>query len=297
MRELDRNVKRADRRRLLVQALWTAFTNGYILGFLEGRIYTGRSKLLCVPGLNCYSCPGALGSCPIGALQAVISGRSFQVSCYVSGLLILFGSVFGRLICGFLCPFGLVQDLLYRIPLWKKLRALPGERWLRRLRYAVLVFLVLLLPALAVNSLGIGKPWFCQYLCPAGTLMGGIPLVAANPALRDAAGALFCWKTALLLGIVYLSIRVPRPFCRYLCPLGAVYGWFNPVSFYRLCVQEAACVGCGRCREVCPMDLPVWKQPNSTECIRCGRCVAVCPVSAIEREKICLHFTARDGKI
>ena len=114
---MDRNVKRADRRRLLVQALWTAFTNGYILGFLEGRIYTGRSKLLCVPGLNCYSCPGALGSSPIGALQAVISGRNFQVSCYVAGLLILFGSVFGRLICGFLCPFGLVQDLLYRIPL------------------------------------------------------------------------------------------------------------------------------------------------------------------------------------
>ena len=100
--------------------------------------------------------------------------------------------------------------------------------------------------------------------------MGGIPLVAANPALRDAAGALFCWKTALLLGIVYLSIRVPRPFCRYLCPLGAVYGWFNPVSFYRLCVQEAACVGCGRCREVCPMDLPVWKQPTAQSASAAG---------------------------
>ena len=278
--------EKIETRRLLVQASWTALTNGYLYGYLNGTIYKGRSKFLCVPGLNCYSCPGAIGACPIGALQAVLSAKKFRVSCYIFGFLLLFGSVFGRFICGWLCPFGMVQDLLHRIPIQNKWRALPGEKYLRLIKYGILVFLVLLLPSLAVNIAGMGKPWFCQYLCPSGTLMGGIPLLLAVPELREAAGWLFSWKMGILFLIVVLSIKLPRPFCRYLCPLGAIYGAFQPVSLFRLTVHEDMCTACGSCRSVCPMDVEVWKRPNSVECIRCGVCAGACPTGAIEKTGI-----------
>lgn len=283
----------------MVQAAWTALTNGYLYGFVNGKIYKGPGKYLCVPGLNCYSCPGALGACPIGALQAVITARKFQFSCYVFGLLMLFGSFFGRFICGWLCPFGMVQDLLYRIPAperipaLRKIRRLPGERCLRMLKYGVLALLVLFLPAAVVNVAGIGKPWFCQYLCPSGTLMGGIPLLLTNPSLREAAGLLFSWKITVLVVVLILSVKLPRPFCRYLCPLGAIYGAFNPVSCFRLKVDETSCIHCGKCKKCCPMDLEAWKRPNSPECIRCGICAEECPTGAIEKAGI---WRRRKGK-
>ena len=98
--------------RLFCQSAFTALSNGYLRGFAKGEIFTGDSKIVCVPGLNCYSCPGALGSCPIGALQAVLGSRKFQISFYVLGFLMMVGAICGRFVCGWLCPFGLVQDLL-----------------------------------------------------------------------------------------------------------------------------------------------------------------------------------------
>ncbi len=276
--------KTTGKTRLFVQALWTAVTNGYAYGFVSGKIYTGRMKTFCVPGLSCYSCPGALGSCPVGALQAVLDSRSFAFSCYIFGILMVFGSVLGRFICGWLCPFGLVQDLMHRIPLGKKWRRLPGDRWLRLVKYGILIIFVIVLPSIIVNVAGIGRPWFCQYICPSGTLMGGIPLMTVNPGLRGAAGALFSWKIMILCLILFLSVKMPRPFCRYLCPLGAVYGIFNPVAFYRLNVDREKCISCGKCREVCPMDIKVWETPNSPECIRCGACTESCPVDALEKK-------------
>ncbi len=273
--------------RLWVQIGFAALTNGYLYGFLTGRIYTGPSKAVCVPGLNCYSCPGALGACPIGSLQAVLGSRKYGFSFYMFGLLLLFGSLFGRLICGWLCPFGLVQDIIYRIPFLRKRKNLPGHGGLIWLKYVILVVFVILLPLLAVDMVGQGRPWFCQYICPSGTLLAGIPLLAAQKPLRAAAGALFAWKLAILFGIIILSLWIYRPFCKYLCPLGAVYGLFNPVALYRYRIDENICVACGKCREACPADIRIWEQPGSRECIRCGKCISACPVGAIRagREK------------
>lgn len=178
-------------------------------------------------------------------------------------------------------PFGLVQDLLHKIPLFHKKKNLPGHRFLRYGKYLVLVVFVILLPMTVVGVTGMGDPWFCKYICPSGTLFGGLPLLASNPTLRAAAGWLFSWKTLLLVAIVLLSIRYYRPFCKYLCPLGALYGLFNPVSLYRLRVDQSECVHCGKCQQVCGMDIPVWEKPNSIECIRCGSCKASCPTGAI----------------
>lgn len=193
----------------------------------------------------------------------------------------LFGSVFGRFVCGWLCPFGLFQDLLHKIPLMKKKKNMPGHVYLKYVKYVVLLLFVILLPMTVVGITGVGEPWFCKYICPSGTLMGGIPLVALNPVLRSAVGFLFTWKSLLLIVTVLLSIKYYRPFCKYVCPLGAIYGFFNPIALYRFQVDENKCIGCKACQKSCGMNIPVWEKPNSMECIRCGDCKAVCPTGAI----------------
>ncbi len=270
--------------RTAVQLLWTALSNGYAAGFLQGKLYGGQLKNLCVPGLNCYSCPGALGACPLGALQATLADRNYKFAFYAVGFLLLFGAVLGRFVCGFLCPFGLIQDLIHRIPLpkrWKKRKLLPGDRVLKWVKYLLLALFCVLLPLVAVDVVGQGKPWFCAYVCPSGTFLGGIPLVAANEGLRTVLGWLWNWKLGLLIGILLLSLFVYRPFCRYLCPLGAIYGCFNSIAFLRYKKDAGACIDCGACKAACPFDLDPSKAPNSMECVRCGRCLDACPTDAL----------------
>lgn len=271
-----------NRLRLTVQAISFAFSNGYVNGWSKGRIYTGPVKKICLPGLNCYSCPGAILSCPIGSLQAVLASGTFRFSLYVMGFIGMIGMFFGRLICGWFCPFGFIQDLLHKIPIFgkRKKRNLPGHRYLKYLKYIILVFFVILLPMFCIRN-GAGEPWFCEYICPDGTLLGGIPLTFANPALRTAIGNRFWWKIILTVCIIVLSIIAYRPFCKYVCPLGALYSLCNPVSVYRLKIDNDKCIKCEACQSVCGMEIKVWENPNSLECIRCGKCKAACANGAI----------------
>lgn len=273
--------QRYSRFRVLFQLLAAALLNGYAAGFAKGTIFTGKTKLLCVPVLNCYSCPGALGSCPIGAMQAVAGGAKHKISFYVLGTLMLFGAVLGRLVCGFVCPFGLVQDLLHKLPLPKLTVPDMIDKYLRWVKYGILLLFVMLLPALAVNQFGQGDPWFCKYICPAGTLQGGIFHVLRNTQLRSLVGGLFGWKLLVLIAVLLGSILISRFFCRYFCPLGAFYAIFNRFSLYQMRVDAHKCTACGRCSGVCPMQLQVPKQISCGECIRCGSCKAVCPAEAI----------------
>lgn len=267
--------------RLLIQLAFTAISNGYIKGFAKGQIFTGATKYLCVPGMNCYSCPGALGSCPIGALQATLNARQYKMSLYVLGLMTVFGTLLGRFVCGFICPFGLIQDLLFKIPFVKKIRRLPGEKGLCWLRFVFLGIFVILLPLFVIDITGLGEPWFCKWICPVGSLEGGIPLVLLNNAMRGAAGFLFRWKLVILAITLLSSIIIYRPFCRYVCPLGAVYGLFNKISLYRIKIDSQKCTGCTACQKTCKLDIPVWKNPDSMDCIRCGECKTACPHKAI----------------
>ena len=264
-----------------VQGLWALITNSYLVGFLQGKIYQGPLKNLCVPGMNCYSCPGALGACPIGALQAVIGSRNFKFAAYVSGFLIFIGALIGRFVCGWLCPFGLIQDLLHKIPFPKKLKTFRGDKLLRKLKYLFLVVFVLILPMFVVDIMGQGAPWFCKLFCPVGMLEGGVPLVLMNEPLQSAIGFLYAWKGVLLVGIILLSLLIYRPFCKYVCPLGAIYGLFNPISVFRYRVDEEKCIHCGKCARSCKMGVDPVQNANSAECIRCGLCKAVCPTDAI----------------
>lgn len=268
-------------KRKWVQALFAFTTNSNVQGFFSGKIYRGKLKNVCVPGLNCYSCPGALGACPIGAMQAVEGSTRYGVSMYVLGFLVFVGILLGRFVCGWLCPFGWIQELLYRIPSPKRKVPKRVNNVLKWLKYGILLVFVILLPILTVNEFGLSTPYFCKYICPAGTLEGGVPLLLANKPLRSAVGLLFTWKMAILIAVIVASILIFRPFCRYLCPLGAFYSLFNPISFYRYSVNQTKCTRCGRCAKACKMDIDVFQTPNALECIRCGECVKVCPEQAI----------------
>ena len=269
--------------RKVVQVLWGALSNGYIRGFIPGgpAIYEGVLKHFCLPGMNCYSCPGALGACPIGALQAALSARHRKFPFYVLGYLLMAGALAGRLICGWLCLFGLIQELLYRIPVPKLTIPEKVDKKLRYLKYLVLAILVIGLPLLYRNQTGVGDPFFCKYLCPVGTLEAGLPLVLLNASLRQALSWLFGWKVLVLILCLLSCMVIYRPFCKYICPLGAFYALFQKVSLVRMQLDEQACTHCGACSHVCEMQVDPVKNINSAECIRCGRCMEVCQTGAL----------------
>lgn len=281
-----KNKKTSEWPRHRFQALWALLTNSYLIGFVQGKIYKGKLKNLCVPGLNCYSCPGAVGSCPIGSLQAVIGNWNFKFAFYVAGFLVFVGALIGRFVCGWLCPFGLVQDLLHKIPFPKKIKTFRGDKLLRKLKYVILAVFVILLPLYLVDIMDQGSPYFCKLICPAGTLEGGIPLVLLNKSMRRAIGWLYVWKNVLLAVAVLLSILIYRPFCKYICPLGAIYSVFNPISVFKYRVDKNKCTQCGACAKVCKMQVNPSKTPNHPECIRCGQCKKICPTGAITANNI-----------
>ena len=188
-----------------IQAGATLLTNLHLPNFLKGGLYQGAGKTVCVPGLNCYSCPAASGACPIGAFQAVVGSSKFSFSYYIIGFLIL--------------------------------------------------------------------------------------LALANSGIRAALGKLFTWKFSILLSVIALSVLFYRPFCKWLCPLGAFYALFNRVSLFQMKVDKSKCVSCGKCARACKMDVDVTKTPNHTECIRCGMCIRACPTNAV-----CFRYGFGNGK-
>ncbi len=217
-------------KRKIVQVAAFGYSNTYIGNFVSGQIYKGRWKQFCNPGMNCYSCPAARLACPIGAMQAVSGSMNFKLSFYVIGFVLALGVVFGRAICGFFCPFGLIQELIYKIPFPKK----KLWKWLTYVKYVLLAVFVVIMPVTMVNELGMSSPAFCEYICPAGTLEGGIPLLSTHPELRATLGALFSVKACILIITLIGGLSVCRFFCKVMCPLGAIYGLLNKVSIYHM---------------------------------------------------------------
>ena len=270
--KISREIKRK-----IIQIAAFGYSNTYLGNLAKGQLYKGKWKQFCNPGINCYSCPAARFSCPIGAMQAVSGSISFKISFYVVGFVLALGVLFGRAICGFICPFGLIQELLYKIPFPKK-RLWKGFTYVK---YVILLVFVLLLPVVSVNTVGMGAPAFCEYICPAGTLEGGIPLLATHPELRQIIGALFSFKACVLLLTLIGCLMICRFFCKVMCPLGAIYGILNKISLYHMEINTENCVSCGKCHAVCPMDVNPAENPDSAECIRCGRCVEGCSRQAL----------------
>ena len=280
-------------KRRLIQVYAALLYNANIKGFVSGNIYKSKTtKYMCVPGLNCYSCPGAVGACPMGALQNALAGSKTRAPYYVLGILALFGLMLARTICGFLCPVGLCQELLYKIrtPKLKKSRV---TRVLSYLKYVILA-LAIAIP-LIYATVGLAVPAFCKFICPAGTL-GGAVLILVNPnnaAYFPQLDWAFTWKFGLAIAFVVASVFIFRVFCRFFCPLGAIYGFFNRFALIGVSVDKDNCTDCGLCVMHCKMDV---KRVGDHECINCGECMAVCPTKAIswKGSKIFLHSSSID---
>lgn len=270
-------------KRRLIQLYAAVLTNANLKGFGSGKIYQGDVKAVCVPGLNCYSCPGAAAACPLGALQNALANSGATVPYYIFGILLLYGFLFGRWICGFLCPFGLIQDLLYKIKT-PKIKKNPVTRVLSWLKYVILaVFVVGLTLVYALQDTSLPLPAFCKYICPSGTLLGAVGLLSneSNDYMLSMLGSLFTWKFCLLVVIVVACVFCYRSFCRFLCPLGAIYGLFNKISLLGVDLDRPKCVDCGKCMGTCKMDI---RHVGDHECISCGDCISVCPTGAIRRK-------------
>ena len=281
--EKSKNIKQwfADHKptkRRIIQLYAALLTNANLKGYGNGKIYQGAVKNICAPGLNCYSCPAASASCPLGALQNALASSNARLPYYIFGIFLLFGILFGRWICGFLCPFGLLQDLLHKVKT-PKLKKNSITRILSYLKYVILVVFVVLMPLIySVQSFPL--PGFCKYICPSGTLLGAGGLLSneANSNMFPMLGPLFTWKFCLLVLILLSCIFIYRAFCRFLCPLGAIYGLFNRISILGIKLDKPKCTNCGICIGTCHMDI---RHVGDHECISCGECITACPTGAI----------------
>lgn len=264
-------------KRKIMQLYFALLFNANLKGFVSGSIYQGGTKKFCAPGINCYSCPGAIGACPLGSLEGSFSAGKSTVY-YVFGILLLYSLMFGRMICGWLCPFGLIQELLYKVKT-PKARKSAFTRVLSYLKYAILVFFVFIVP-ITYAFKDTPLPAFCKYICPAGTLEGGLALLSnkVNESYFSMLGPIFTWKFMLMVSILVGCVFVFRLFCRFLCPLGALYGLFNKISLFGVKVDQPKCVDCGLCISHCKMDI---RHVGDQECISCGECMDVCPTKAI----------------
>jgi ferredoxin-type protein NapH len=271
-----------------IQTIMAFLVNGSWSFPFTRTIYQGPLKVLCSPGLNCYSCPASTTYCPIGTLQQLMAGIRISLEngqnffgLYVVGTMGILGGAFGRLICGWACPFGLIQELLHKIP--SKKFSIP--RKLRFIKYGFLLFFVILLPLTVVDNFGYGQPWFCKYVCPAGTLEAGLPMLMLQPALRQTIGPIFYNKFTILIGFVVWSILASRPFCRTTCPLGAFYSLFKKLKLVKLKHIEENCTRCEACHAVCPMGVKFNESPEDAECISCLKCMdKACKFDAIALE-------------
>ena len=268
----------APTKRRLIQLYSALLFNSYLKGYITGDIFKGVTKNFCTPGLNCYSCPGAVTSCPMGALQNSFASSNKTVPYYMFGIIMLYGIIFGRWICGWLCPFGLLQDLLHKIKT-PKLKKSRFTRVLSFLKYVIVVLFVVVLPLIYMLR-DFPLPAFCKYICPAGTVGGALGLLAnpGNESMFGMLGPLFTWKFILSVSIIVGSIFIYRIFCRFLCPLGALYGLFNRFSLFGIKLEKSKCINCGKCISVCEMDI---HHVGDVECINCGECISVCPTKAI----------------
>lgn len=265
-------------KRKIIQLYSALLFNANLKGFKTGVIYQGNTKNLCCPGINCYSCPGANTACPLGSLQNAMTSADKSTIFYILGILVLYGLLAGRWICGWLCPFGLIQELFYKIKT-PKLKKSKFTRALTYLKYVILVFFVFVIPIL-YSLRNTPVPAFCKYICPAGTLEGAMGLLSnkVNESSLRMLGPIFTWKFLLMVSIIVASIFIFRFFCRFFCPLGLLYGFFNKISIFGIKLDKPKCIDCGKCISKCKMDI---KHVGDVECISCGECIDVCPTKAI----------------
>ena len=264
-------------KRRIIQLYSALLYNAHLRGFAEGTIFTGKTKAVCVPGFNCYSCPGAIGACPLGSIQNALGSLNKHIGFYVLGIILLYGMLLGRTICGWICPLGMLQELLHKIPT-PKLKKSRFTRALSYLKYIIIVIFVVAIPVYYGIFQGIPVPGFCKYICPAGTFEGAMGMIPKNLSFLSILGPIFTQKFIIMVIVCLACIFCYRSFCRFLCPLGAIYGMFNKLAVIGVKVDTDRCNNCGACVRFCKMDV---KTVGDHECIHCAQCVARCHQGAL----------------
>lgn len=222
---------------------------------------------MCSPVFHCYACPLATFACPIGVLA---SFAALHVIPFVAlGLLITVGGLFGNLICGWVCPFGLLQDLAAKVPTPK----FDPPRWTSHMRYVVLIGTVLVVP----YFFGKDHPLFICGFCPAGAIEAAAPNMVRQAATGQEVAFPNPVKLAVLVAFVVAIFLMRRPWCRVLCPLGAIFSLFNRASVFFLQLDDEKCTQCGRCHTLCKLGIEPEKSPNDSRCIRCLECTQCGP--------------------
>ncbi|OHB69867.1 MAG: hypothetical protein A2V70_02235 [Planctomycetes bacterium RBG_13_63_9] len=226
---------------------------------------------VCSPVFHCVSCPLASFACPIGALANFSAIHVFPFAAV--GTLLIYGVVFGTFICGWVCPFGFLQDLVARIPTPKF--ELPT--WMGYLRYVVLIVFVLAIPFFFSES----SPLFFCSLCPAGALEAALP----HTAKLAIAGQQVSWpstvKITILVLILVAMLFKRRPWCTVFCPLGAIFALFNRISIFFVKFYPDRCSDCDLCRDKCPCAGLSERRAGVERCVRCLKC-AGCSAITVE---------------
>jgi polyferredoxin len=245
----------------------------------------------CYPFFYCNSCPASTSACPLRALEVGVFQNSFKWKLILYPLLIIgfFGTLTGRAICGWACPIGLLQRAtspiprkLKKIPVIKKIALLPIESKLRYIKYLVLIGLVF------ITTYLIG--FMFTNICPIGFLTGTIPTLLLYPTEFVLNPIFFFPALVIFILFLILIFTIERGWCRYFCPLGALFAPFNKISILHVArVDEKTfqkeCIHCNACTNICPMGIDVTKLNRDPECILCGKCVEVCPKNLIEYKR------------
>ncbi len=248
------------------------------------------------------------------AIQLMLSGwQGFNVVfpwLAIASFLII-GILIGKSLCGWICPFGFIEDLVDLIKRKKGEPSLRTHESMIYIKYAVLgiaMFISLSFSAAKLagvsrsyeNALGIFAVAPFTALSPAETLFATLPnliqdfsnAVATNQvdilAGFSSLPPLFWVQLFIMIGVLIFAAYVPRGWCRYFCPHGAIMAILNRFSFIGLRRDPVKCAkgGCRKCVEICPTRVPIldlpWEKFSDPECIYCLKCVDACENKAIK---------------
>lgn len=262
-----------DRWRRLVQILSVFALNPFFFRYMG----------VCIPVMNCWSCPAAAFACPVGVVGNFLALGIIPLA--VIGITVFSAMVAGRILCGWVCPFGFLQDLLYMIPG----RKISIPRKLRPFLFILpVIFLAVTVVAVPI-LIGVDSDLFFCRICPAATLEGALPLhflnsqAAFGEAVMQAAVS---WRVWILLGFLVLFIFMKRPFCRLMCPIGIALGVFNRYSLFQINLEEVqSCPECNMCVNQCPTGLNAFYEVNKKDCIHCYVCTKSCAPRTVKKRK------------
>ena len=228
------------------------------------------ASLILFPGLFLYSF-AAMKSIYVALISGTFNGPALTGQLVLTISLLIITAIMGRFFCGYLCAFGTMGDFFWYLGTKLKLkRPKIGSRFdrlLKKLKYVLLVFIVLVIWTLGVAVLdGTGNPW---------TVFG---MLTKFQGWTDA-DTIFSVGMALLLLIIAGSLYIERFFCRYLCPLGAVFAIVSKTRLFKIRKPRAKCGPCRACTKHCTMGIPLYRTNvvKSAECIDCMSCVEICP--------------------